>query len=205
MLMKCCLAEIQADCEGIILIFSSLGPQHWWAWGGMIICRDFISASKGSLGMSPHPPSLSDSRLVLRRVVMVTLFPSLVAWIQLLGGELVWTAPWLGMVATPRYFTHTHTLTLWDYVKSEQITKSSVKPGLQKALNSPLDSKFGSSSFEVMGLFENLMNPVNFFSRMGGTEIYSSSQGHHFRGCELSGVLRVWTLRGQCQHFLGTY
>lgn len=93
------------------------------------------------------------------------------------------------MVATPRYFTHTdtytHTLTLWDYVKSEQITKSSaVKPGLQKALNLPLDSKFGFSSFEVMGLFENLMNPINFFSRMGGKEIYSSSHRHHFRGCE---------------------
>ena len=93
------------------------------------------------------------------------------------------------MVATPRYFTHTHThththtLTLWDYVKSEQL-QSHVTPGLQKALNSPLDSKFGSSSFEVMGLFENLMNPVNFFSRMGGKEIYSSSQRHHFRGCE---------------------
>ena len=77
--------------------------------------------------------------------------------------------------------TYTHTLTLWDYVKSEQTTKSSaIKPDLQKALNSPLDSKFGSSSFEVMGLFENLMNPMN----LEGKEMYSSSHRHHFRGCE---------------------
>ena len=141
---------------------------------------------KSHWGYSPHPPSHSDSHLVLRKVVMVTLFPNLIAWIQLLGGKLSVNCLvcWHGgntQVLHTHTHTYTHTLTLWDYVKSEQTTKSSaIKPGLQKALNSPLDSKFGSSSFEVMGLFENLMNPMN----LEGKEMYSSSHRHHFRGCE---------------------
>lgn len=152
-------------CRLIVMAQYSF-PQHQRAWGNMVIHRGFLSAPKSHWEFSLSPsPSPQNSHLVLGKVVTFTLFPNLMPWVQLLGGKLIvdWSVcqHHRAQQCPGTSHTHTHpsgTTSRWNKLQNHLLS-------------------------QVKGLFENLMKPMSFLSRIGGKN-YSSDCIHHFRGCE---------------------
>ena len=95
---------------------------------------------------------------------------------------------------------HTHP---WDCFKTEQVAQTStMKLCLQKTLNS-FRLSIWLLNFLGSWVSENLMKSMNFLSGAGKNThltIYTIS-----KGVKTCGVLQVWILSQQHQHFLGTY